>query len=184
MFTLDKRIQCMLAITSRVVTDINAVTGLRCHTHVLNNGNTVFPSVCLPSCWKWCLWALLGVRTYSDPFHLRLRCSPLANGTHMWLGIWVMSPASWVQHVAMHRTKLIVGKERWLRGWVPATLPEDLSSILSTHIKGGLHLLLSPAPGDLTSSSGLRGPLHLMYINIHTHAQLKIKYIYKEQSKN
>lgn len=48
MFTLDTiRTQCILAITSCVVVDINTLTGLRCHTHVLNNGNTVFPSVCV-----------------------------------------------------------------------------------------------------------------------------------------
>lgn len=51
MFTLDTiRTQCILAVTSCVVTGINTLTGLRCHTHVLNNGNAVFPSVCACVC--------------------------------------------------------------------------------------------------------------------------------------
>lgn len=42
MSTLDSvRTRCMLAIVSHLGTDINTLADLSCHTHVLDNGNTI-----------------------------------------------------------------------------------------------------------------------------------------------
>lgn len=78
---------------------------------------------------------------------------------------------SWVQHVAC-RTKLIVGMGRWFNGWVPATLPEDLSLVPSIHIRVAYTTTYnSSSRGSDTFFWRQRALVSRVYTHKHTHTQ-------------